>query len=116
MCVMLRTIFQLTAGRFSHRTCGVGAGVGDEGLELFAFSVSLFQREKEGSDLSHMRHRYMEGQGSRVGVSTTSHFLDLEFGSSRSPRYEMPSEMWSSPGKHRCPYEFRQRKKTQREV
>lgn len=91
-------------------------GWGGEGLELFAFSVSLFQREKEGSDLSHMRRRYMEGQRSRVGVSTTSHFLDLEFGSSRSPWYEMPSEMWRSPGKHRCPHEFRQRKKTQREV
>lgn len=89
-CVMLRAIFQLSAARFSHGTCVVGAGVGSGGLELFAFSVSLFQREKEGSDLSHMHHRYMEGQGPRVGVSTTSHFLDLEFGSSRSPRYEMP--------------------------
>lgn len=35
--------------------------MGDEGLELFAFSVSLFQRERERSDLSHMCGRYMGG-------------------------------------------------------
>lgn len=85
VCAKLGTVFQLSAGRFSHRTCEVEAGMGDEGLELFAFSVSLFQRERERSDPSHMRRRYMEGQRSRVGVSTTSHFLDLEFGPSRSP-------------------------------
>lgn len=48
----LRTVFQVGAGRFSHRTCEVEAGggvgwEGGEGLELFAFSVSLFQRERE---------------------------------------------------------------------
>lgn len=76
----MRTVFQLNAGRFSHGTRGVEARLGvGVSLELFAFSVSLFQRQKEGSDLSHMRRRYMEGQMSRVGVSTTSHFLDLEF-------------------------------------
>lgn len=30
---------------------------------MFAFSVSLFQREKEGSDLSHMHRRYVGRSG-----------------------------------------------------
>lgn len=35
----------------------------EKGLELFAFSVSGFQREKVSSDQSHMHRRYMGRSG-----------------------------------------------------
>lgn len=78
-----------------------------QGLELFAFSVSVFQREKVSSDLSHMHYRYMGRSG--VKGQGFNNITFLRFGvlsAQRAQRVEMASDMWSSPGKHRCPYEF----------
>lgn len=78
-----------------------------QGLELFAFSVSVFQREKVSSDLSHMHYRYMGRSG--VKGQGFNNITFLRFGvllAQRAQRVEMASDMWGSPGKHRCPYEF----------
>ncbi len=76
-------------------------------LGLFAFSVSVFQREKVSSDPSHMHYRYMGRSGIKGRGFNNITFLRFAVPSAeRAQRAEMASEMWSSPGKHRCPYEF----------
>lgn len=82
-CIILRrAIFHHAVGRFSHRTCAGRKKTTKkklEGLELFAFSVSLFQREKGGSDLSHMHRRYVGRSGVRGQGSNNITFLRLGF-------------------------------------
>lgn len=78
-----------------------------QGLELFAFSVSGFQREKVSSDQSHMHCRYMGRSGVKGRGFNNITFLRFAILlEQRAQSAEMASDMWSSPGKHRCPYEF----------
>ena len=76
-----------------------------QGLQLFAFSVSVFQREKVSSDPSHMHYRYMGRSGVKGWGSnniSSPRFAVLLW----AQRAKVASDMQSSPGKHRCPYEF----------
>lgn len=60
--ILRRVILHLIVWRFSHKGRVVEKRK-PQGLDLFAFSVSGFQREKVSSDLSHMHCRYTGRSG-----------------------------------------------------
>lgn len=91
-----------------------------KGLEMFAFSVSVFQREKVSPDLSHMHYRYTGRSGVKGRGFNNITFLRfavlLAQRAQRAQRAEMPSDMWSSLGKHRCPWVYRSKQLLEDEI
>lgn len=92
---------------------GQAGGGGESGAVCF-FSLTLSKAERRFRSESYAAQIHGGSNVKGRGFNNIAFLRFGVFGPSRCPRYEMPSETWRSPGKHRCSYT--REDKRQREV